>query len=298
MNKIVIVCGPTASGKTQLAIKIAKQFNGEIVSADSLAIYKGLDIGTAKPSVEEQTEAKHHLIDVVEPTCKFSVSDYEELALPIVEDIISRGKLPIICGGTGFYINSIIYKMSYGKTAENLEVREKFLNLAKTQGVDVVFDELIKVDPETAQKLHKNDLVRVVRALEIYYSTGKKKSEQNDMLLPRYDYLALTPDIERQELYSRIDKRVDIMIENGLVNEVKGLIESGITLENQCMQGIGYKETYEAIISNDYSNFAELIKLNSRHYAKRQSTFFRKLDGLIKVDPNIAIEIIKNFVNK
>ena len=296
-KKIVIICGPTASGKTALAINIAKKFNGEIISADSLAIYKKLDIGTAKPTLSERSEVKHHLIDVVEPTDKFSVSDYEELTLPIIDDILNRGKLPIICGGTGFYINSILYKMSYGKTAEKLDIREKFMKMAETCGVDAVFNELIKVDYESSKKLHKNDLVRVIRALEIYYSTGKKKSEQNDMLIPRFDYVAITPDIDRETLYSRIDKRVDVMIENGLVDEVKALIDSGITLENQCMQGIGYKETYEAIISNDYSNFAELIKLNSRHYAKRQNTFFRKLDGLIKVDEKTAIEVVKNFVN-
>lgn len=295
-NKIVIVCGPTASGKTALAIKIAQAFNGEIISADSLAIYKGLDIGTAKPSIEEQKEAKHYLIDVVEPTSKFSVSDYEELALPIIDDILSRGKLPIICGGTGFYINSILFKMSYGKTAENLEVRERFLNLAKTKGVDVVFDELKKVDPESAERLHKNDVVRVVRALEIFYSTGKKKSEQNDMLTPRYDYIALTPDIERQKLYDRIDRRVDIMIKSGLVEEVKQLISNGITIENQCMQGIGYKETYEAILSNDYSKFIDLIKLNSRHYAKRQVTFFKKLDGLVKIKNEDVINYLKPLI--
>ncbi len=281
--QIIIICGPTASGKSSLAINLAKKLDTEIISADSLAIYKRLDIGTAKPTKEELNEVKHHLIDVCEPTSNFSVSDYEELALPIVNKLINDGKIPIICGGTGFYINSILYKMSYGGSAGNLEVREKFLSLAKEKGVDCVYNELLKVDPISAKKIHKNDLVRVVRALEIYYSTGKKKSEQNDKNVARYSYLAFMPDIDRQVLYDRINKRVDIMLELGLVDEVKGLIQSGINKDYQCMQGIGYKETYDAIINNDNETLADIIKLNSRHYAKRQVTFFKKLEGLEKI---------------
>ena len=281
--QIIIICGPTASGKSSLAISLAKKLNTEIISADSLAIYKRLDIGTAKPTKEELNEVKHHLVDVCEPTSTFSVSDYEELALPIVNKLIENGKIPIICGGTGFYINSILYKMSYGGSAGNLEIREKYLSLANEKGVDYVYDELLKVDPDSAQKIHKNDLVRVVRALEIYYSTGKKKSEQNDKSVPRYSYLAFMPDIVRQVLYDRINVRVDKMLELGLIDEVKSLIDSGINIEHQCMQGIGYKETYDAILNNDYEQLSELIKLNSRHYAKRQLTFFKKLEGLEKV---------------
>lgn len=281
--QIIIICGPTASGKSSLAINLAKKLDTEIISADSLAIYKRLDIGTAKPTKEELNEVKHHLVDVCEPTSTFSVSDYEELALPIVNKLIENGKIPIICGGTGFYINSILYKMSYGGSAGNLEIREKYLSLANEKGVDYVYDELLKVDPDSAQKIHKNDLVRVVRALEIYYSTGKKKSEQNDKSVPRYSYLAFMPDIDRQVLYDRINVRVDKMLELGLIDEVKSLIDSGITPEHQCMQGIGYKETYDAILNNDYEQLSELIKLNSRHYAKRQLTFFKKLEGLEKV---------------
>ena len=164
--------------------------------------------------------------------------------------------------------------MSYGSTTENLEVRKKYMDMAKTLGVDAVYEELIKVDEKATEKIHKNDLVRVVRALEIYYSTGKKKSDQNDLLSPRYSYLAFMPEFERQTLYNRIDKRVDIMIENGLIEEVKSLIDSGINKDYQCMQGIGYKETYDALISGDLSGLSDLIKINSRHYAKRPITFF------------------------
>lgn len=284
--QIIIICGPTASGKSSLAIKLAKLLDTEIISADSLAIYKRLDIGTAKPTKEEQAEIKHHLVDVVEPTSKFSVSDYEKLSLPIIDDMLAKGKTPIICGGTGFYINSILYKLSYGQTEENLEVRHKYMKMAETLGVDAVYEELKKVDEKATLKIHKNDLVRVVRALEIYYSTGKKKSDQNDKLIPRYSYLAFMPNFERQELYSRIDKRVDIMMENGLVDEVKGLIDSGIDKTYQCMQGIGYKETFDALKSGDLTGLSDLIKINSRHYAKRQITFFKRLEGLNYLNPN------------
>lgn len=296
--EIIIICGPTASGKSALSLSLAKALDTEIISADSLAIYKGLDIGTAKPTKEELSAVKHHLIDVCEPTDSFSVSDFENLALPIIDDLISRGKIPIICGGTGFYINSVLYKFGYGGSAGNLEVREKYFNLANEFGVDYVYEELRKVDPESCEKIHKNDLVRVVRALEIYYSTGKKKSEQNDKLVPRYSYLALTPDIDRQSLYQRIDYRVDKMLEVGLIEEVKGLINNGIDKNYQCMQGIGYKETYDAILSGDYDNLSYLIKLNSRHYAKRQVTFFKKLEGIVKVsrDTKVAVNDVLNLI--
>ena len=286
-NKIIIICGATGSGKSSLAISLAKKLNTEIISADSLAIYRELDIGTAKPTKEEQLEVKHHLIDVVSPFENFSVSDFEEMALPIINNLLKDGKTPIICGGTGFYINSILYKLSYGGTPENLDVRNKFFKLASTKGADYVYNELKKVDEETAVKLHKNDLVRVVRALEIYYGTGKKKSEQNDKLTPRYDYTAVTIDHDRETLYNRINERVDLMINNGLIDEVKSLINKGVTIENQCMQGIGYKEVYEAIKNNDFSGLAELIKLNSRHYAKRQITFFKKLQNLNYLKGNL-----------
>ena len=177
---LIIICGATGSGKSNLAIELAKKLDTEIISADSLAIYKQLNIGTAKPTEIELNTVKHHLIDVVSPTETFSVHDYEKLALPIVDNLIKQGKIPIICGGTGFYVNSILYKMGYGGTSENVEVREKFKQLATTLGNNYVYNELIKVDPETAEKLHPNDLTRVIRALEIYYATGKKKSQQQD----------------------------------------------------------------------------------------------------------------------
>ena len=204
MSKIIIVCGPTASGKSSLAFELAKKLNTEIISADSLCVYKNLDIGTAKPTKEERNIVKHHLIDVVNESENFSVFDYEKMALPIIDDLLSKGKTPIVCGGTGFYINSILYNLSYGKSCENTKIRQELNDLAKEKGNEYVYNLLQSVDKESADKLHPNDLVRVIRALEIFYSTGEKKSNQNDKAVPRYDYVAVTIDRDRQELYNRI----------------------------------------------------------------------------------------------
>ncbi|MBQ9782598.1 MAG: tRNA (adenosine(37)-N6)-dimethylallyltransferase MiaA [Clostridia bacterium] len=291
MRKIIIVCGPTASGKSSLAFALAKKLNTEIISADSLCVYKNLDIGTAKPTKKEQLEIKHHLIDVVDETESFSVSDYEKMALPIIDDLLSKGKTPIICGGTGFYINSILYNLSYGKSGENTKIRQELNDLAKEKGNEYVYDLLKSVDKESAEKLHPNDLVRVIRALEIFYSTGEKKSMQNDKNTPRYDYVAVTIDRDRQELYNRIELRVDEMLKDGLIGEVQSLIDKGINKSHQCMQGIGYKEVYDAIISNDFSSLEYLLKLNTRHYAKRQITFFKKLPNLQYVSKDIDVAI-------
>ncbi|MBR5439674.1 MAG: tRNA (adenosine(37)-N6)-dimethylallyltransferase MiaA [Clostridia bacterium] len=284
--ELIIICGATASGKSQLALDVAKKLNTSIVYADSLAIYKDLDIGTAKPTKQEMEEVKHYLVDFVPPTSEFSVSDYEMHALTAINEILSQNKPVVICGGTGFYINSILYKLSYGNTAKNEEVRQKYMEMASSLGVDAVYNELQKVDSETASKLHKNDVVRVVRALEIYYATGKKKSHLNDTLTPRFSYIAVSIDMPRNVLYERINLRVDKMVELGLVDEVKNLIKKGITIENQCMQGIGYKEIYEGLNGGNLDDAIETIKLNSRHYAKRQITFFKRMQGLVNISGN------------
>ena len=298
-GKILIICGATATGKSELALECARLLDSEIISADAMDVYRGLNIGTAKPTLSEQKLVKHHLIDAVDADKTFSVGDYKELARPIVDNLISQGKIPVICGGTGFYINSILYDLSYGKSGANLVARKKYMELAESEGKNAVYDVLKSVDPVTAEKLHPNDLKRVVRALEIYES-GTKKSDIQDDKTPVYDYDAYAIDFPRDELYSRIDARVDKMIENGLIDEVKGLIESGITIENQCMQGIGYKEIY-GYLQGEYSlaDAVDKIKLNTKHYAKRQITFFKRLDGLKMLPPenpkSLAERIVKDL---
>jgi tRNA dimethylallyltransferase len=252
-------------------------------------IYKHLNIGTAKPSLEERDGVKHHLIDVVEPTDSFSVSDYESMALPIVEELLAKGKTPIICGGTGFYINSLLYKSGFGGAGADEKVRAYYETILQEKGKEYVHQCLQQVDPESAEKLHYNDSKRVIRALEIYHVTGKKKSDQTDTLTPRHPFVAVSIDHERESLYNRINRRVDIMFEQGLEEEIKSLTQKGITKEHQCMQGIGYKEVLDGW-ENGYSQeeIKELIKKNTRNYAKRQITFFKRLQNHTLLTPNQA----------
>lgn len=296
INKVVIICGPTASGKSALALEVAKLLNTEIICADALTVYKNLNIGTAKITLNEQQGITHHLIDVVEPTQSFSVGDYKEFATPILNNLIKKGKIPVICGGTGFYINSLIYDMSYGNSIANLESREKYFNLAKEFGNEHVYRILMEKDPESAKKLHYNDLKRVVRALEIFDS-GFLKSEIKDNLVPKFDTHCFSFDFPREILYERINNRVDQMIQNGLVGEVEELVAQGITDKNQCLQAIGYKEIYSYLIGQISLNEAiEQIKLNTRHYAKRQITFFKKMPNIKYLQPDNVTLIANRIV--
>lgn len=296
-NKIIIICGPTASGKSAVALECAKLLDSEIIYADSMDIYKNLNIGTAKPTILEQSIVKHHLIDVANPNEDFSVSQYKQLALPIINDLINKGKVPIICGGTGFYINSILYDFSYGNGKGDLNVREKYKKIAEEFGNNYVYNLLKEIDPLSAEKIHENDVKRVIRALEIA-ETGIKKSDIQDDLTPKYNYSAYSINFDRELLYKRINDRVDQMFKLGLVDEVNSLINSGITIKNQCMQGIGYKEVY-SYINNEISldECIELIKLNTRHYAKRQITFFKKLNGLQYLEPDSPKILAQRITN-
>ncbi len=296
-NKILIICGPTASGKTALAVECAKLLDSEVISADSMYIYKGLDVGTAKPSAFEMQGIKHHLIDVSSPLEEFSVSDYKSFAEPIINELLSKNKIPIICGGTGFYINSILYDLSYGKSCANLQARKKYMDLAKEKGNEYVYKILLEKDKESAEKLHFNDLKRVVRALEIFES-GQKKSDIKDDFIAKYDYDAYTINFEREILYDRINQRVDQMINNGLIEEVKNLLDSGVAINNQCMQGIGYKEVVEYINNNlTLEETINLIKLNTRHYAKRQQTFFKRMKNLTYLQPDEVNVLAKRIID-
>ena len=298
MPKVIVICGATASGKTALSVSLAKALNGEIISADSMLVYKGLNIGTAKPSQEEMDGIPHHLIDVVNPTEAFSVSDYENMALPIVERLLNEGKTTIICGGTGFYINSLLYKSQFGNVGADEAVRAKYEKLAEEMGKEYVHAILKEKDPESAEKLHYNDLKRVIRALEIYDVTGKAKSEQQDKPIPRFDFVAFSIEYPRETLYERINQRVDIMFEQGLVSEVQALLDNGVHEEMQCMQGIGYKEVAEGLrIGASEEEIKELIKKNTRNYAKRQQTFFKRMENHVYLPPESAnIEEVKKYL--
>ena len=289
MSKVLVICGATASGKTSLSVACAKAFNGEIISADSMLVYQGLDVGTAKPTLEERGGILHHLIDVVSPKENFSVSDYEKTALPILEDILRRGKTPIICGGTGFYIHSLLYKSQFGNVGANEEIRAYYEKLAEEFGKEYVHAILREKDPESAEKLHYNDVKRVIRALEIYDVTGKAKSAQQDKPIPRFDFIALSIAYPRETLYERINLRVEQMFEQGLLQEVQGLLNAGITEDMQCMQGIGYKEVVEGLkMGAAEEEIKELIKKNTRNYAKRQETFFKRMQNHVRLVPEKA----------
>lgn len=284
MRKILIITGPTASGKTNLALRCAKQLDGEIISADSMQVYRHLNIGTAKITKLEMQGIRHHLIDVVNPDQEFSVGQFVTLARDIIEDIFSRNKVPIIVGGTGLYIKSLIYPYTFASTPKNNDVRQKYKDLLEKNGQDYLYNLLKQKDSIASQKVHPNDTKRVIRALEIIELSGKTKSEQNlENITPAYDYLLVAIDLDRQVLYDRINKRVDNMFNSGLVSEVKKLIESKlVTFDCQSMQAIGYKEFKDYFNGTiGLSQLKDLIKQHSRNYAKRQLTFIRGFDNVL-----------------
>ncbi len=278
--KALVICGATASGKTALSVACAKRLQTEIISADSMLIYRGLSIGTAKPTMQEREEIPHHLIDVVSPKESFSVSDYKSKAREVVDRLFEEGKTPIICGGTGFYVDSLLYERSFGGAGANENVRQKYEEVLREKGKEHLHSLLASVDPESASILHENDVKRVVRALEIYETTGQKKSAQKDDNKPRFDFVGVCIDYPRDLLYERIGKRVDIMFENGLKEEVQSLLFDGVSTDNQCMQGIGYKEVAQGL-AEGWSNekMKETIKQNTRRYAKRQITYFKRMEN-------------------
>ena len=278
MNNIICIAGPTASGKTKLAVELAKITNGEVVSCDSMQIYRRMDIGTAKPTKEEMQGIPHHMIDVCEPDEDFSVSRYCEMAAPIVDDILARGKTAIIAGGTGLYMDSLIKGNTFAPFPST-GMREKLEAQADSEGMDAMIALLQSIDPEAAQRIH--DRKRIIRALEVYYETGETITEHNrrtQAIPPRYSPLWLGLDFaDRQELYNRIDLRVDIMLEQGLVEEIQSLLASGIPAKCTAMQAIGYKEFVAALEGiGTIEEAAEEVKKSSRHYAKRQLTWFRR----------------------
>ena len=278
MNNIICVAGPTASGKTALAVELAKELGGEVVSCDSMYVYKRMDIGTAKPTREEMGGIVHHMIDVAEPWEDFSVSKYCEMATPIVDDIISRGKTAIIAGGTGLYMDSLIKGNDFAPFPAT-GVREKLEEKAARVGFDAMREELRAVDPESAEKF--SDLRRILRALEVFYETGETITAHNkrtQAIPPKYDPLWLGLDFaQRSQLYSRIDRRVDLMLEMGLIREIQELLNSGIPPKCTAMQAIGYKEFVAALDGQcTIEEAADQVRQSSRRYAKRQLTWLRR----------------------
>ena len=282
--KILVVSGPTASGKTRLAVELALRSNGEVVSADSMQIYRRMNIGTAKPTHEEMRCVPHHMIDIADPEEDFSVARYVEMAAQCVDDILARGKLPIVAGGTGLYIDSLLSGRTFAQFDTASPLRSELEARIRTLGGQALLDELAAVDPESAARLHPNDEKRIVRALEVYLSTGKTITQHNletRSIPPRYNALTLTLAFSRREdMWARIDQRVDEMMGSGLVAEVQGLLKDGVPEKCTAMQAIGYKEMAAALRSGgDVNAAAEEIKLRSRQYAKRQLTWFRRTSG-------------------
>ena len=285
-KKFLVVCGATASGKTSFAVSLAQKLGGEVVSADCMLVYKRMNIGTAKPTADEMQGVRHHMIDVAEPTEKYSVADYENTALPVCESLFSKNIPPVICGGTGFYIQSLLFSRTNGGAGGDESIRREYEEVAQTRGREYLHGLLREVDPQSAEKLHPNDVKRVIRALEIYRLTGRRKSEQDDGFSERYPYVAVAFQFPRDELYARIDRRTDEMLAAGLVDEVRDLLNAGVAPDCQSMQGIGYKEVVKYLKNEiSYSTMCDIIKQNTRNYAKRQITLFKKFPGLIWLDP-------------
>ena len=279
MNKLLCILGPTASGKTALGVALAKLFNGEVVSADSMQIYRGMDVGTAKPTKEEMDGVIHHMLDICDISESYSVARYVQEADSCVVDMISRGRLPIIVGGTGLYVDALINGREFSAQNEDPELRQRLENQAETEGIDSV-REILKIhDPDSYERLHPNDKKRIIRAAEVWLSTGKtitQHDRETGALPPKYDAIKIGLNFEeRSELYSRIDRRVDIMLNRGLIDEVRQLLDSGHT--GTALQAIGYKEFSEYLDGKmSLEEACDAVKQGSRRYAKRQLTWLRR----------------------
>ena len=278
---LIVLTGPTAVGKTALSVKLAKAVNGEIISADSMQVYKGMDIGSAKISKEEMEGIPHHLIDVLDPSEEFNIVKFKELSLNAMEEIYAKGKIPIIAGGTGFYIQSVLYDIAFENNEDERTYRNELENIAKeSDGTLKLFQMLKECDPKSAEIIHQNNVKRVIRALEFFKETGLPISEHNEEQKQNespYNFCYFVLNDDRDKLYENIEKRVDIMLENGLLDEVKTLHEKGYTKDMVSMQGLGYKEILEYFNGEiSLERAVYLIKRDTRHFAKRQLTWFRR----------------------
>ena len=302
MEPVIVIVGPTASGKTSISIDLAKKINGGIISADSMQIYKYMDIGTAKPDIGEMAGIKHYLIDEIYPDEEFSVARYRELALKYIEKIIANGKHPVITGGTGLYINSLVYNINFSETICDWELRQELKKEAEEKGNRHLHNKLLKIDPDAAKKIHENDTKRIIRAIEVFKHTNKPISQHQQLSRlepPPYNYVIFGLRMDRARLYERIEKRVDIMFERGLVDEVKKLQEMGYERNIIAMQGLGYKEIFAYLRGEATLEEAKnIIKRDTRHYAKRQLTWFKRLENIhwLDLDENVnKEELVKNI---
>ena len=304
-KKVVAIVGPTASGKTSLSIEIAKRFNGEIVSFDSMQVYKHMNIGTAKPTEEEMAGIPHYMIDEVEPTKPLNVVDFTTKAKAYIDDILDKGKLPVLVGGTGLYVDAIVNNTEFSESKRDEEYREKLMSLAEEKGNAFVHEMLKEIDVDAFNSIHENNIRRVIRALEVYHTTGKTFTQSNiDSKRDRvYDVLFLGLDMDREILYERINRRVDIMLEMGLVEEVKSVMEMNLGEDSTAMQAIGYKEIIEWLQGRvSYEDAVEKLKMESRRYAKRQLTWFRRNKEInwLNYENAIALgtELTKKFLGE
>lgn len=287
---LIIITGPTAVGKTAVSVELAKRINGEIISADSMQVYKRMDIGTAKITPSETDGIRHHLIDILEPDEDFNVYLFKNLAKKAIDDIYSRGNIPIIAGGTGFYIQSVLYEIDFSENEDTTSYRKSLYELAKSRGPEYVHDMLRQVDPKSAENIHFNNVKRVVRALEFYKQTGSRISVHNEVQKNNespYNFLYIVLNDEREKLYERINRRVDSMFADGLFNEVNTLVEGGLTRDMNSMKAIGYREFFDYFDKNaTLDEVREKIKSDTRHFAKRQLTWFRREKSVTMININ------------
>ncbi len=286
MKPLLILSGPTAVGKTELSISLAKSINGEIISADSMQVYRGMDIGTAKIKPEEMQGIRHHLIDIIDPRDEWNVSLFKKHAMDAVNDIYSRGKVPVLVGGTGFYIQALLYNVDFSEEKES-DIRLRLTKEYELNGAHALHEKLKQCDPVSAEIIHENNVKRVIRALEFYELHGIPISEHNRVQSLRtspFDFRYFVLSDAREKIYERIDKRVDKMLEAGLVDEVKSLVNSGLDLSYVSMQGLGYKEIYK-YLNGEYSldEAVYILKRDTRHFAKRQLTWFRREKEVIMI---------------
>ena len=298
MENLVIITGPTGIGKTELSLELAKKYKGEIISSDSMQIYKKLNIGTAKIDLNN-TSIPHHMIDIIEPSDNFTVADFKNSAKKIISDINNRGGLPFLVGGTGLYINSLVYNLDFTETEPDYEYRDELREILEEEGSEFLYEKLQDQDRDMAEKIHKNNGQRIIRALEILKSGNKKgdnfREENKD-----YNLIYIGLNMDRAKLYEKINQRVDKMIDLGLVDEVKNLLDEGLDKNSQSLKAIGYKEVISYLDSEiDFAEMVDLIKKNSRHYAKRQLTWFRRDDRIKWFDRELdtILPDIENYID-